>query len=161
MRVYIVRHGKAERDSPTGRDDDRPLKPRGIEQARWLGEALAASKRPPGIVLSSPLARAIDTARAIHARVGCPLEVFDQLSGGHDVAGVIDLVGAHASAKALAVVGHNPQLSLVAAALIDPESGAAAELRTGECYAIDFDDEGVVRIGAGRLRRRLRIDDED
>ncbi|MBV8598113.1 MAG: histidine phosphatase family protein, partial [Actinobacteria bacterium] len=39
MRVIIVRHAKAEPGDP---DELRPLAPRGREQARELGELLAA-----------------------------------------------------------------------------------------------------------------------
>jgi len=42
MRVWIVRHGKAEANSALGKDADRALAPRGEEQARWLGRMIAA-----------------------------------------------------------------------------------------------------------------------
>ena len=159
FRLYIVRHGKAERDSATGRDADRPLRPRGIHQATWLGERLATDDKPPRIILSSPFVRALDTARILHQAVACPLEIFDQLAVGPDADRVVELIRAHAQVKALAVVGHNPQLSELAMALAEPSSDAPRELRTGEAFALDFKVD--VAPGQGRFRSSLRMDDDD
>jgi probable phosphoglycerate mutase len=61
--VWLVRHGETEwarLGRHTGRTDV-PLTDTGREQARALGRRLAATKF--GLVLTSPLARAADTAR--------------------------------------------------------------------------------------------------
>jgi probable phosphoglycerate mutase len=63
MEVVLVRHGETEwsRDGRhTGRTD-LPLTERGEEQARMVGEALRG--RSFALVLSSPLQRALETAR--------------------------------------------------------------------------------------------------
>ena len=63
MEVVLVRHGETEwsRDGRhTGRTDV-PLTERGEEQARAVGDALRA--RSFALVLSSPLQRALETAR--------------------------------------------------------------------------------------------------
>jgi probable phosphoglycerate mutase len=63
MEVVLVRHGETEwsRDGRhTGRTDV-PLTERGEEQAGAVGEALRG--RPFSLVLSSPLQRALETAR--------------------------------------------------------------------------------------------------
>jgi broad specificity phosphatase PhoE len=63
MEVVLVRHGETEwsRDGRhTGRTDV-PLTERGEEQARAVGEALR--ERSFALVLSSPLRRALETAR--------------------------------------------------------------------------------------------------
>ncbi|MBL8990981.1 MAG: histidine phosphatase family protein [Phycisphaerae bacterium] len=159
LRLYIVRHGKAERDSATGRDSDRPLRPRGIHQATWLGQRLASGDKPPRIILSSPFVRALDTARILHQAVACPLEIFDQLAVGPEPGEVVELIRVHAHVKALAVVGHNPQLSELALNLAEPSSAAPRELRTGEAFVIDFKSQ--VAPGQGRFRESLRMDNDD
>jgi probable phosphoglycerate mutase len=76
MEVVLVRHGETEwsRDlKHTGRTDV-PLTPRGEEQARAVGEALRG--RLFALVLSSPLRRALDTARL----AGFEPEVRDELA---------------------------------------------------------------------------------
>ena len=46
MRLFIIRHGKAERTAPTGRDADRLLAPRGQEQARMVSEDASGIGEP-------------------------------------------------------------------------------------------------------------------
>ena len=62
MRLFLVRHAHAHAGEP---DELRPLSTSGREQARALGEQLAASG--PTLVVSSPLLRARETAAAIAA----------------------------------------------------------------------------------------------
>ena len=74
--VLLVRHGEAVPDGP-GRvsDDDRPLTPRGREQARELGESLR--ERRVAAVYSSRLARARSTADAVADVLGLPVRVVE------------------------------------------------------------------------------------
>jgi probable phosphoglycerate mutase len=63
VEVVLVRHGETEWSAAlrhTGRTD-LPLTPAGEEEARTVGEALRGRKF--ALVLSSPLRRALDTAR--------------------------------------------------------------------------------------------------
>ena len=63
MEVVLVRHGETEwsRDGKHTGHTDVPLTERGREQARVVGEALRG--REFGIVLTSPLSRALETCR--------------------------------------------------------------------------------------------------
>jgi 2,3-bisphosphoglycerate-dependent phosphoglycerate mutase len=78
--VLLVRHGEAVPDGP-GRvsDEDRPLTPRGLEQARGLGESLR--ERRVAAVYSSSLVRARGTADAVADVLGLPVHVVD---GAHE-----------------------------------------------------------------------------
>lgn len=162
MRLYLVRHGKAERDSPTGRDEDRPLRPRGIRQAQWLGEALGAqgAKHRPAIILSSPLVRALDTARILHQALRVPLETSNALATSADEHAVLRLVQERQTVPTLVLVGHNPTLEHAAAMLLQANSGPAPVLRTGEALAIDFKKNSAL-LGDGRLAASLRFDDDE
>jgi len=78
-RLYLVRHGETELSSEhaySGRRDV-PLTERGRAQAREAGERL----RGAGVdaIYSSPLGRAVDTARAIEELTGAPLKIDDRL----------------------------------------------------------------------------------
>jgi len=75
VRLYLVRHGQTEsnrRGLALGRADV-PLNEIGRSQAARLAEALAAE--PLKAVYSSPLQRALDTARPIAARHGLEVQV--------------------------------------------------------------------------------------
>jgi phosphohistidine phosphatase len=107
MRVVIVRHAQAAPGSP---DELRPLTPEGREQARLLGEEL----RPlaPGVVVTSPLLRARETAAALG--LGDPV-IDDRLAPGatpEDVRAVAEERG-----ETVVVVGHQPDCGRAAAAL--------------------------------------------
>jgi phosphohistidine phosphatase len=67
-RLTLVRHGKAE-EAVSGQEDwHRPLAPKGHRQAKRMGDRLEDRELIPDLILSSPAARAIATAKLI-ARV--------------------------------------------------------------------------------------------
>jgi len=110
VRLFLVRHAHSEPGDP---DSLRPLSPRGREQARELGERLAAAE--PELVLASPLLRARETAAAIAKAAGVELRVDERLAPGasaEDVLAAIEGVG-----DTVVAVGHQPDCSEVAAAL--------------------------------------------
>lgn len=75
MRLILVRHGETEanRQGLTLGRADVPLNERGRWQARRLAEALR--REPVAAVYSSPLRRALETARAIAEPHGLAVEV--------------------------------------------------------------------------------------
>ena len=110
MRLYLVRHAHSDPGTP---DALRPLSSRGRQQARELGERLAASA--PEAVLASPLLRARETAAAIAKAAGIDLRVDDRLAPGvtaDDVLAAIEGAGA-----TVVAVCHQPDCSEIATAL--------------------------------------------
>jgi phosphohistidine phosphatase len=157
MRLAIVRHGKAEQHSGTGADRDRRLRPRGEEQARWLGERFAADGDwAPALILASPFERAITTARLIQDATGVPLAIARELECDEPASRAVALIARH-SASPLMVVGHNPQLSRLVATLVGGPTTKPPELRTGEVALLEFNDApapgGASHIGCWRLER--------
>lgn len=77
-RLYLVRHGRTanNRLRYTGWRDT-PLNDIGRKQARGLAEQLAL--QPIDVVFSSPLRRAVDTARPLAETHGAPLHLRDGL----------------------------------------------------------------------------------
>ncbi len=79
-RLFVVRHGETVESAGgtySGRRDV-PLTDHGREQARRAGERL----RDAGVdlIYSSPLGRALDTARLIGAATGAPVKVDERLT---------------------------------------------------------------------------------
>ena len=77
-RIYLIRHGLP--DFPGGKrmcigTTDIPMGPQGLAQAAQMAEALP----PVTAVFSSPLTRAVQTARAI----GMPITILDDLREMH------------------------------------------------------------------------------
>jgi phosphohistidine phosphatase len=110
MRLFLVRHAKAAPGSP---DELRALTRKGREQARELGERLAAEQ--PEAVLSSPLLRARETAEAIARAAGVELRVDDRLAPGATAVGL--LAALDGAGETVVAVGHQPDCGEIAAAL--------------------------------------------
>ena len=112
MRLYLVRHAKAESGEP---DDLRQLTEDGREAARELGRRLAADGVRPDAVLTSPLLRARQTAEEIARATGAEAEPVNLLRPG---ASATDLTQAVAGRGAtVVVVGHQPDCGRIAAEL--------------------------------------------
>jgi phosphohistidine phosphatase len=126
VRLILVRHAHAESGEP---DELRPLSDRGREEARVLGERLAAER--PDAVISSPLLRARETAAAIAKAAGVELTVDDRLAPGasaDDILAAVDAVG-----ETVVTVGHQPDCSEITLAL----TGADPGFPTAGSYELD------------------------
>jgi phosphohistidine phosphatase len=120
MRVYLCRHAEAAPGDP---DDLRELTPAGLEQARALGERLAALPQPPRLVLTSPLVRARQTGAEIARATGVQSFVEEALEPG---ATAERLAAALAGgAEPVATVGHQPDCSEIALAVLGHDPGFA------------------------------------
>lgn len=76
-RLVLVRHGQTDhnREGRLQGQVDIPLNRAGVQQAETLAPAIAAN--PPDIVVASPLARAVDTARIITRGTGLEVTTDD------------------------------------------------------------------------------------
>ena len=163
MIVYLIRHGKSQRQSASGRDEDRALVQQGKRQAAWLGEQLDGSNGflSPQILLVSGYVRAWQTAELIQVRTAGQLLTAPELEPGHDKGDVMRLVD-HAvheqTPNAIALVGHNPMMEYLICALTGQRSLDEIEMRTGTAAAIEIAPEAIA-LGAGKLVTKLRRDD--
>lgn len=154
MHLFIIRHGKAHADSPSGTDFDRPLRKRGFRQAFYLADELAERKQRPEVMIASRAVRARDTARTIAESLGIELLEDDRLLVDEPVGPVIDLIAEHAERPSLALAGHNFQISDLIGVLTG-QRGLPA-LRTGECCVLRVKDPADP-IGSAKELERLRL----
>ncbi len=149
MRVLIVRHAEAAPASAAGgRDRDRPLTANGRRVFRAAAREIARRLPAPDVLLASPLLRAQETAAFLAAEWGTIVTADDALASGSVDAIVASLVTAaseHAEDATIALVGHEPTVSALVAALAGGEArgfspGAAALVETA-----------ALAYGAGRL----------
>ena len=110
MRLILVRHAHADPGDP---DELRPLSARGREEARALGDRLAATA--PDVVLASPLLRARETAAAIADASAAELRVDERLAPGATADDVLE--AASEGGTTVVAVGHQPDCSEIAFAL--------------------------------------------
>ena len=120
----MLRHAEAAEGRP---DEARPLTPRGLDQARTAGAALARLGVQIDACLSSPKRRAIETAQLACEPLGIEITTEPALAGsGYDperlAAGLGDVM----------IVGHNPAMSNV----LRDMTGARVEFRKGGIAAV-------------------------
>lgn len=140
IRVYLVRHAKAEESAPGG-DAARRLTPGGRRRFEALAEAVAGRLELRRIV-TSPYARAAETAGILAAATGAPVEEEPALAPGRSTAReLIDL--ALRAGAGTAVIGHNPELG-EAVRLVAPSP--PDKVRPGAVAAVDLGPGGDERL---------------
>lgn len=120
MQLYFIRHGKADRSAWDGDDFDRPLTPGGRADMEKEAERLRTLGVSPVRILSSPLARAVQTAEIIASKLGLDdrLLVDDRLGFGFDLKTLRSMLIDHPDAERIALVGHEPSFSSVIGEII-------------------------------------------
>ncbi len=120
-----MRHAHAASGEP---DELRALSPKGREQARALGDRLAAAR--PDLVLTSPLLRARETAAAIAKAAETELRIDERLAPGASAELLLEVI--EGAAETVVAVGHQPDCSEIAAALgagdVDFPTAGAVEI---------------------------------
>jgi phosphohistidine phosphatase len=114
VRLILIRHADADPGKP---DELRRLNAAGREQARALGERLAAGGVEADALLTSPLLRARETGEAIGVELRCDSEPNDALAPGATAEAVRNTV--EGRGETVIVVGHQPDCGRIAAELGD------------------------------------------
>ncbi|MFZ0409702.1 MAG: phosphohistidine phosphatase SixA [Cyanobium sp.] len=141
IELLLLRHGIAEPRSPQRADRTRPLTDKGHQRTRAVLERVLALGLVADQMLSSPLTRARQTAEIARSVGLAPtLELSETLEPGHDslpllAATLTSLATAETGGdkppqarRRLLLVGHEPDLGLLAARLLGATPGAI-ELR--------------------------------
>jgi len=138
MLLYVLRHGIAEDDSPTGDDADRRLTAAGEKKTRKIVAALAArigKKARPQLVLTSGKARARRTAELAAEAFAVNLDDWPMLAD-NDADAILAVLDELSEIPAAMIVGHEPSLSAVIARLCHAPEGSI-RLKKAGCAALD------------------------
>lgn len=142
-RLTLLRHAKSQADSPTGRDFDRSLNPRGRADSKRLGQEIRDLGLTFDLVLASPARRAAETA----AGVGRISPRFDERIYNASAGQLLEIVQSVDDAvERLMMVGHNPGFERLAARLTD---GAVEEFPTATLVEIAIPVEHWREVGEG------------
>jgi phosphohistidine phosphatase len=140
--LWLLRHGDAEGHA-IGLDFDRRLTERGEYQSRAAGRALSRLAVSLELVFASPRVRAFDTARIACAELGIEPILHEPLSGGFRANDAAELIATTSEDGSLMLVGHEPDLSGLIAAL----TGGRVEMKKG----------GLAAIRLGGVREELAL----
>lgn len=161
-RLILLRHAKTEHTAASGRDIDRRLDARGIDDAALIGRWLPKNNYRPDLALVSNAARAKETWEILARSLpGTRREEVDDLYGA-DPGELLHIIhdAAASGAERLMIVAHNPGLHELAIALIASGDKTARDaltsnLPTTGVVIINFDIKsfGDVSFHGGKLER--------
>ena len=141
MKLFLLRHGLADRSAWSGCDDERPLTPYGKE--RMLAEAETIARLNLGLdaIITSNLTRAQQTAEIVAERLGMldRMVVDERLSPGFGRADLLAVLKDHDDSDALMLVGHEPDFSLTIEGII---GGGQIVCKKGALARVDLTDAG-------------------
>lgn len=153
MDVLLVRHAIADERDPVRYPDDslRPLTDHGRERFRRAARGLATLLDPPERVLASPYARTWETATILADAAGWPdPEPCEPLAAHHGAETALTLVEGLGDPGCVALVGHEPTMTLLARLLLaEPDRAGVDWFRKGAAALVACD--GRAAPGAGRL----------
>ncbi len=153
MELLVIRHGIAEdRETfaATGKDDRlRPLTAKGRRKLREAVRGLRAAVGGVELVASSPLVRAVQTARIVARAYDRPVVEVAELEPDRSPEGFAEWLARRHEA-AVAAVGHEPMLSLTVSFLLAGRPGTFLGLKKGAACLVAF--PGRVEPGAGVLQ---------
>lgn len=132
-RLHLLRHAKASSDDRI-EDRARPLSKRGREAARQIGQSLPHALGPVELVLCSSSLRTRQTAELVLAQFGAMPSILyeDVLYLATATVLARRLRRLDESIGAVLLIGHNPGLHELAAALASPKSAGYSELAQGK-----------------------------
>jgi phosphohistidine phosphatase len=153
--ILLMRHAKAEPGVPGQKDFDRPLAERGHEDAQRMGRALAKSGDVPDAIVSSPAARAKQTAEgaARAMKFGGAMVLERALYDAPGDAWLTALKALPASVDSALVVAHSPGID-EAAALLSGTTPDAFDVPTGAVIAFTAPLERWADLEAGTAALR-------
>ncbi|HZN54475.1 MAG TPA: histidine phosphatase family protein [Candidatus Polarisedimenticolaceae bacterium] len=148
--ILLMRHAKAERGEAAQRDFDRELAARGRDDAATMGRALLKMTLVPDAIVSSPAARAKQTAEAAARAMKCGVAIrWDaSLYDASGSAWIEALRALPAKAESALVVAHAPGIGEAAALLCDAASGSF-DVPTAGLLAFEASIERWRDLGAG------------
>lgn len=131
MDLLLWRHAQAHELAPGLTDMDRPLTPRGRQQAqrmaRWLQRHLPADTR----ILCSPALRTRQTVQALSERQH---HIVPSLAPDASVRALLQAADWPHARQPVLIVGHQPTLGLLVAKLLGLPAGQACPIKKGALW---------------------------
>lgn len=160
MQLLVIRHAKAEDDHPDG-DAARALTGPGQEKFRRAVRGLRQLVPAIDALASSPLRRARQTAGLVAEQYpGLIVEELPVLSPGARAKTLLPWLKKQAHDACVAVVGHEPDLSLLVTELTAGGSSPFLTMKKGAVCLLEFAGEPAIAhaqlhwlLSAGQLQR--------
>jgi phosphohistidine phosphatase len=141
MKIYILRHAIAvQRGTPGYPNDDRPLTEEGIEKMKINASGIAKLIDETDEIFSSPLLRALDTAKITANALNHKKEIIitEHLIAGSRLTGLYNFLSKYNNSGSIMLVGHEPHLGYLASNLVGITE-SVIEFRKGGICLIEID----------------------
>jgi phosphohistidine phosphatase len=138
MILHFLRHGVAgSREEWRGDDALRPLTKKGMQNMVSQAKSMAAMDLKLDLILTSPLARAFQTADIVadELEMGEKLVQDERLSPGFGIDDLAQVLKDYTDAENIMLVGHEPDFSQTIAALV---GGGRVLLKKGGLARVDI-----------------------
>jgi phosphohistidine phosphatase len=144
MHLYLLRHGIAEEARLGAVDADRALTPDGRKKLRHVLQTVAEARVKPGVIFSSHLKRAVQTAEIAKSVLGYEGEIVKTkaLAPAASAEQVWEEVRIHKSEASLMLVGHNPLFDHLTAFLLGTLN-LKVDFKKGAIMRIDVESFGL------------------
>ena len=158
MELILIRHAKAEsRDANSWPDDDqRPLTVEGRAEQRAATRTMKKMGIKFDFLVTSPLVRARETADIVakgYRWTEAP-QVAEEVGHEYSVGAIVKLLAKFPPNATVALVGHEPDFSDLASAMISKDRDARIAVKKSGVVGIEFD--GAAEAGKGTLLYHLK-----
>ncbi len=149
--LYLMRHGDASEAEGPGIESDakRPLTADGKIKMKEICRGLKRIGAEFDWVVTSPLVRAAETGVVVAGAMDeqPPLDRCDALAPDGSPDDLLVFLAAHPERKNVILVGHEPDLSLLAARLMGAGHHANMAFKKGGCCLVRFDGSPSKGLG--------------
>jgi phosphohistidine phosphatase len=138
VKCYFLRHGLAvDAAEWSGSDFDRPLAPEGKKRMERAAKTLAALDVEIDVIITSPRLRAKQTAAIVAQRLKAENRVVEdaRLAGDFGPRALAAILSEHPGANEVMLVGHEPDMSRTAGAVI---GGASLDFKPGSIACVSL-----------------------
>jgi phosphohistidine phosphatase len=142
--LYVVRHADAVRSGGAiQRDVDRPLSPRGEEDAVLMARVLTGVANKPGAILTSPLVRAVRTGQIFREALGGEVTagVSENLSPGFRPKALMEELRRPELQRPTLVIGHQPDVGGLVGSLIADSRQASVAMAACAVACLSFESD--------------------
>lgn len=155
----LLRHGIAEERSEEKSDEERSLTAKGNERMKEIGRALPLIVPRAEVIISSPLARCLQTSLWVAKGYGRKVKIessdaLKPMARPKEFRALMEQF----SNRVIIFVGHEPNLSAVLKEITSTRNGNL-ELKKGGCYGVSVDGSGQGLLEwmlTPRILRKLR-----
>jgi phosphohistidine phosphatase len=150
MEIWLLRHAAAEDRSSSGRDADRTLTEDGHKRARDVARGLAALEPGIELVLTSPFARARQTAEPVARalKLSGSMRETSSLEPDRDPEEILAEVREE-KVEAVLLVGHEPHLgALLGRLLFGKPGGPSIPMKKAAVARLEWGGSGEAALKA-------------